>query len=257
MHDRESHSEVEIEKRAALLKEHLRKRGIELALIDFDDTLIYIQEIFLAQMAVFYEQIAHEHNLEIEVVASTLHRINRKGFETTGISVSIDGWYKRIEQFEQEMGIQVSPEHTDILMHIYQTPPRIREGATQTLDVFQKGGIQTGLVTHANNEWTFRKLEQTGLKRYFADRDIHVIDEKGFKTPDAWKEAIETYQKRPIETIVVGNSLSSDIYPAVEIGVKEAYWLNVDDGSANIAENLPENVVEIAGIHALLDELIK
>ena len=97
------------------------------------------------------------------------------------------------------------------------------EGASEGLDFIKKVGLPIGIVTHANPEWTWKKYNWLGLKRFVNWDDIFIVDENGHKTAESWRRAISYFGQSPDQCAVVGDSPRSDINPAWEIGVKHCF----------------------------------
>jgi putative hydrolase of the HAD superfamily len=104
------------------------------------------------------------------------------------------------------------------LLHLPATPlPEVvetlekltaRKGADQRLVVFTKGELQ-------DQE---NKLSRSGLLRYFDDVEI-----TSNKTQAEFLALCEHQQIHPSELVMVGNSLKSDIAPALAIGASAIY----------------------------------
>lgn len=82
------------------------------------------------------------------------------------------------------------------LAHLYRHTP-------YRLAVFTKGE----LLDQEN------KLQRSGLTRYF--HATHIVSDK---TPEAFRNLCDSLKIEPQELLMVGNSLRSDIIPALEIG---------------------------------------
>ncbi|HLD04866.1 MAG TPA: hypothetical protein VJG90_04065 [Candidatus Nanoarchaeia archaeon] len=125
----------------------------------------------------------------------------------------------------QKIGFPFSEEHLtqayEIGMSVY-NPTRARErgllpGAAETLDFLLSQEDHLILVTKGDPRPQQPKIEATEMKRWFGDH-IHVVPEKdaalflrlldGQEARNAWK---------------VGNSIRSDVLPALEAGLNVAY----------------------------------
>lgn len=97
-------------------------------------------------------------------------------------------------------------------------------GAEDLLNFLQKQGHRLVLVTKGDEWVQNRKIEALNLHRWFSD--IYIVEHK---TPKAYLDIITSLQARDrrahrkqcevASTLVVGNSFSSDIKPALEIGM--------------------------------------
>ena len=63
-----------------------------------------------------------------------------------------------------------------------------------------------------------RKLHESGL--YDAFDDVHIVSEK---TPDTYRRLARHHAVEPARMLMVGNSLPSDVLPALEAGLHAAH----------------------------------
>lgn len=106
---------------------------------------------------------------------------------------------------------------------IYDTPVTFLDGAEKTLKFLKKIDIPTGIVTHANQAWTYKKYQWLDLQRYLNWEDIYIVNENGHKTSESWQDAIKYFHLLPQECAVVGDSPRTDVNPANQIGVKYCF----------------------------------
>lgn len=90
-------------------------------------------------------------------------------------------------------------------------------GTEEVLDFLLKKGHHLILMTKGDLQWQAKKTELMECERWFDDR-IHIVDHKN-------KENIlELVGDHPVERAwLVGNSIRSDIVPALEAGIKAIY----------------------------------
>ena len=118
---------------------------------------------------------------------------------------------------------QAKSQLKQILAEMYQIPPKFVEETESGLAFLKSTGIQMGIVTHANVEWTRRKFGWLGLERFLGWDDVFVVDENGHKTKESWMEAMNYFKVRPENCVVVGDSPRSDINPVCELGVRHCF----------------------------------
>lgn len=231
-------------------REVLGEKGIEVILFDLDDTLIYTSEIFIRYMEEFAGVVAKETGIEVSLVMKALEEINNDEYKRMGVNPS--RWSVVVERLAKELGgVEEIKKHLDILKQIYLDEPRTREGVKATLGVLKETGVKMGLVTHANVEWTYRKLNHLGLWNYF--EEVVIVDENGHKKSEDWMRGIKGMGVAPENCLVVGDSLGGDIRPADEIGARTMWmpspWSVYREG------DVPEKTVQIGQISDLLSAL--
>lgn len=232
-------------------KELLDKLGIEAVLFDLDDTLIYTSEIFTKYMMMYAQAVAELSGLDPEVVLRVLQKINDEEYKRMGVSPK--RWAAVVERLAKEFshGEAEILESLPILMKIYSVEPRMRNGSRMLLDVFKATGVKMVLVTHANVEWTYFKLEKLGLLDYF---DVIVIaDENGHKKTEDWKRGMDEAEVEPKKCLVVGDNLGGDIRSGDELGARTV-WMP-SPWSVYRQGEVPERTVTIEEIFELLTAL--
>jgi putative hydrolase of the HAD superfamily len=97
-------------------------------------------------------------------------------------------------------------------------------GAEEVLKAF-RGRFKLGLITNGAADLQREKIEGSGLARYFDS--ITISGEVGVGKPDAkiFSTALASLHADPGTTMMVGNSLKSDIAAAQAIGLR-AIWFN-------------------------------
>jgi putative hydrolase of the HAD superfamily len=234
-------------------KEKLDKLGIEALFFDFDDTLIYTAEIFIKQMEEYASVVAEETGLSYEMVDEYLTKFNDEGFKTLGVNPIRwkDTVGKMADQFPDHAEAMV--KNMDILMKIYSETPRIRPGAKAVLEILKTAGVKMVLVTHANVEWTWRKLASTGLSEYFDL--VKIVDENKHKGAEDWLEAVKEMGVLPGEALVMGDSLNRDVIPAASIGARTMWLHKGSTWSMYRTGEVPKETLLLDEINQLLSAL--
>ncbi len=235
------------------IRENLKKLNIKALFFDFDDTLIYTAEIFIKQMEEYARVVAGETGLSYEVVDEYLTMFNDEGFKALGVNPV--RWKDTVGRMADQF-----PDHAeamlrniDILMKIYGEVPRVRPGAKAILEILKTVGVKIVLVTHANVEWTWKKLADTGLGEYFDL--IKIVDENKHKGAEDWLEAIEEMGILPGEALAMGDSLNGDVIPAASIGARTMWLHKGSTWSMYRTGEVPEDTVLLDEINQLLSAL--
>jgi putative hydrolase of the HAD superfamily len=235
-----------------LTAEKLRHLGIKAVLFDLDDTLIYTAEIFRACMAQYTEVVSRSLNLDKAYVGKRLDELNNDGYRKHGVSP--DRWPTVLDQLSQELKDKgVVKENIGIIMEIYTIEPRVRAGAKAILGGLIDSDFKLGMVTHADLDWTTRKLTQTGLLSYFDV--VEIADVKGDKTATDWKRGMDALGVTADQCLVVGDNLKGDIIPSVSLGARTLWmpspWFVYREGE------VPEGVVQINELSDFWDAVQK
>ena len=115
-------------------------------------------------------------------------------------------------------------------------------------------GISMGIVSNTTNPVTMKafELEGSGLKEYF-DFTIYSSGLPFRKPhPSIFQLAISRFQVQPSQILFVGDSLSTDIFGAHEVGMKTA-WLNRKKEQAELCPDYElgslEDLLRIHWVH--------
>jgi putative hydrolase of the HAD superfamily len=114
--------------------------------------------------------------------------------------------------------------------------------------------FKLGLITNGAADLQREKIEGSGLAHYFDS--ITISGEAGVGKPDAkiFSAALSSLGADPSMTVMIGNSLKSDIEPAQAAGLK-AIWVN-RTGEACSDDVCPDaEVTELSELPSLVDRL--
>jgi len=245
------------EEENALFKEKLKSLGIKAVLFDFDDTLIYTSEIFIKYMEQFINKVVEETNIEYDIINESLCRINNEEYKKMGVSPA--RWNAVVERMAKEEKFRGNENsivnNLNILKNIYLQQPRIRPGAVATLKELKNAELKLGMVTHANEEWTWRKLESTEMGKYFDT--IVIADENCHKGSEHWLTAVENLEVSPSECLVIGDNLGGDVISAASIGAKTVWLKKGSSWSVYKEGEIPADTILIDELSELLPTLKK
>lgn len=110
---------------------------------------------------------------------------------------------------------------------------------------------EVGIVTNGVYD-PRHKIVNMGLGHIFSHNKIFHAEQLGFRKPDAriYHAAIESFNKKPEETIFIGDSWTHDVIGPIEAGM-EAIWVNFRDleqPTAHIPYAIVSSVREIRDI---------
>lgn len=239
------------------LTEVLNNRGIKAVLMDMDDTLVDTSYLFISRMQRFANFVGTNSNITADrafkVMRETIGGL-RDIYKVDPTLLYIAG--KMAAQTGNvdfnSKGYREAYEH---LTDVYHLSPPVFEGVHDALEIFKGTGMRLGLVTHASVEWTNIKLTRSGLGDFFDM--VYCIDTLHEKNAQEWRNALRIAGVSSQEVIVVGDSWTSDIAPAVSLGVPHdhIYRVKTDYGHAN--KNAIDGVREINGVVMLPYQIIE
>lgn len=207
------------------LGDFLISHNIDLVLFDLDGTVLDTGPVFQQQMQAYVDFVVKKvPQLATDHVGQNLRGLNTELYKTQ--SVSSQRWVSVAEKLGHIYGPpakQAFIEGLPLLMQIYTTSPPPFPGAIDTLKAFQNTIVKTGLVTHAEENWTHIKIWDNHLENYFDD--IRIVSEHDFKGPEHWQASVTYFGTTPKRTMVIGDNLAGDIIAAHKIGVKYKVWL--------------------------------
>src|ERR1700681_2560660 len=103
---------------------------------------------------------------------------------------------------------------------VFACAPSVVSGARETLTLFRARGTRLGLLTKGDHQVQHCRIEQSGFSDLFDV--IQIVSEK---TPATIQEVVTSLGVEPGAAWMVGNSVRSDVLPAIAAGVK-AVWIN-------------------------------
>ncbi len=244
---------AEVEK----LRQWLTVNELQVVLFDLDDTLLATHRIFDEKINTLITWAATElPEYSFENLLRMFREINEQAFVTH--AVNPNRWELVTTLLGEKCGGKakdVFHDGLEVLMEIYRVVPPILPGALEVLSLFERTGVSMGLVTHANQDWTDFKLDNTGLRPFF--ENILVVDENRHKSSQDWVHAAKLFRSRSDQGMVVGDNLRGDVIAATEAGFRKVVWIDEKDNwSVYRQGNIPEGVIVVPEIAMLTQALL-
>lgn len=180
---------------------------------DADDTLWHNERVFKLteeRFASLLGDFTAEEHLRERLLAAERRNIRHYGFGVKGFTLSMVE--TAIEVTEGDVPAKVIGEileaGRDMLSHPVETLPHARE----TLEALQ-GAFRLVLITKGDLFDQERKLAQSDLDRYFDA--VEIVSDKQAET---YERIFRSHGDGPERAAMVGNSLKSDILPALQAG---------------------------------------
>ncbi len=194
-------------------------------IFDLDDTLIATREIFVRAEQTFsdeMERLGFDRNIAAHtLVEIDTENIERLGFKPTRFPSSIGETYEALcksRKSSPDPGTRRRLE--DIGRRVFTITPRVLDGAAEVLEMLTQNGDQLLLWTRGDQEVQRRNLFSSGLAHYFGK--VYVFERN--KTAKELTDIIRSNKLSPSATWVIGDSIRSDINPALEVGA-HAIWI--------------------------------
>jgi putative hydrolase of the HAD superfamily len=198
---------------------------VQLIALDYDDTLCDTIGQFRKYLNFLHSHLSYHHPaLSRKEWSSNIERINNELFEAHGVHPS--RWHILLDRLVDEFSLSpdIKASSQLVIDRIYQTPIKLHPSVYPTMEFLKSTGLHFAIVTHADEPWTHRKFDQHGLSQFLGHEDVYCIDPHGHKTADSWRTALEHFNCPPHQALIIGDSLRSDINPALQLGAR-AFWL--------------------------------
>jgi putative hydrolase of the HAD superfamily len=199
--------------------------------LDLDDLLFPNQHRFTAAklraMAVIVTALGEYAPYSWEQLERDLwrrfHAIDMQLFAEMGVSSkrTLISWVRTYVSLCGSLGLEPNPEVTKKVGEAAATfskpekydPFRITPAAGSALEELKGSGHNLHLITLGPKRQQNQKIDESGIREFFGDNII--IRQKGTK-----QKALQRIAGRfPENTVMVGDSLRSDMLPAVQVGV--------------------------------------
>lgn len=215
-------------------------------LFDLDDTLFDFRQAEKIALSKTLLHIGIEPKAEMLARYSDINLAQWKLLEQGKLTLE-EVKVRRYQLFFDEIGIAYSAKHaTEYYENLLGTGHYFVDGA-ETLLTTLSGSYRLYLVTNGSTAVQKRRIESAGISKYL--NDVFISQEIGFDKPhpeffDYCFSKIPQFKKQ--ETLIVGDSLSSDIKGGKDSGITTV-WFTADT-SEKSSEIIPNYE-----IHKLLD----
>lgn len=227
-------------------RERFEEMGVRVALIDLDDTLVDTHKVYMERMHRAARIVVGEEGEE-EFMDKWLARItkNRRKY-----SVNPKVLYESFDEVLGECAAEIRADAVEQIRCIWEEDiPEMFAGVKEFLTDLREAGLRICIVTHAGREWTDRKLLGNGLTGLVDG--VYCIDINGSKDEDTWEDVYEAEGVTVNQVIVVGDSIVSDVWPNLNLGVVADRIIRVKSKFKFGSEDVPTGVVEVESLSQL------
>ncbi|UHA73608.1 HAD family hydrolase [Paenibacillus sp. 481] len=226
-------------------------------LFDLDDTLIYCNKYFYAVVDQFLDTMTtwfkswniHEQDIKAIQTELDIAGVQQQGFVSEHFPQSMIDTYRH---FSNLTGRATAQEEEELLwklgMSVYETEVEPYPGMVETLERLRNDGHELYLYTGGQPVIQHRKIEQMQLRIYFGDR----IFIRQHKTAAALAAIVEEQGFDRSRTWMIGNSVRTDVVPALMAGLHAIYLKQPNEW----AYNLVDIDAQPAGAFATIEQLV-
>ena len=240
-----------------LKSERMKKKileGIESVVFDLDDTLISTRKVFreaITESSKFLlkSPMCSKGKRKVDEVAEMMLEIIKAIREeffvrpaimemATLLTAQLLGLDKKDKCVEKGL---------ERIRRIYNRDvPEIFEGAGETVDVFNGIGIRTFLMTHGQEDYTWRKIIGAGLIGKFEKIVCFSVDRK---KEDQWENEFDKLGLKTENILVIGDNPKADIEATIRLGAR-AVWVSsgLERERSKVEELWKKRVIEIEKI---------
>lgn len=209
-------------------------------LFDLDDTLIHCNKYFfnvINQFTVlmlewFQNCPITEKEIRAKQGELDIAMVQAEGFSSSHFPASLVLTYR---YFIERTGLKLNPRHEDLLSKLgytafeqqFEAYPDMKD----TLERLSEHHILY-LYTGGEKEIQWRKIRQLQLEQYFTDR-IFITKHK---TTEVMQEIVRNHNLDPTRSWMIGNSIRTDVIPAIESDLNAIHLPVENEWSYNVLE---------------------
>ncbi len=186
---------------------------------DADDTLWENEHFFRKAEQAFYNLV--EPLADRDAAKQVLFKTETEHIQDYGYGI-VPFILSMIETALQLSDNRLPQEQINHIIEIGQQllnhPVELLDGAEDVLKHYAKSDHKLFLITKGTLQDQERKIELSGLKRYFDN--IEIVSHK---TEATYRKILDRYNVPANQFVMIGNSLKSDILPVLNIGANAIY----------------------------------
>ncbi|UNK20875.1 HAD family hydrolase [Paenibacillus sp. N3/727] len=232
-------------------------------IFDMDDTLIHCNKYFDLILGEFFELMTtwfQEYDVTTEQIRTKQMEIDVAGVDKLGFASAnfpqslIDTYQFFCKLHHKTPVLREEEELFKLGLSVYDQEVEAYPGMVETLDSLQNEGHRLYLYTGGETRIQKRKIEQMKLADFFEDR-IYIRQHKNVK---ALEEILSTGQFNRSLTWMIGNSLRTDVVPALTAGINSIYIKQQREWHYNLVElkHEPHNVLYTVSALTEVPEII-
>ena len=234
--------------------EKWRSAMIKNIFIDLDNTLLDFKR---GEMKAIHSTLIHVGITPSDEIINRYMQINLECWRALerGEITRDQVLYGRFERLYAELGSDAPViESQDLYQHLLSLEHDFMPGAQELLDYLKSKGYRLYLATNGIPDVQYPRLADSGIDKYLDN--IFISYELGYPKPrreffDGCAQQIEGYD--PKESIIVGDSLSSDIQGGINAGMLTCHYNVWGDSYDKIKPDYSIN--HLSELKAILDSI--
>lgn len=197
-------------------------------IFDLDDTLIHCNKYFLTAIDNFLDNMLncfHEYDIDKEEIRTKQQEIDIKGVTKNGFAAEhfansfLETYASFCEKFGKPKNTQEEAALKAIASSAYNQQFEPYPFMRDVLESMKGAGYNLYLYTAGNPIIQRKKVEIVNIAHFFGDR-IYVTPHKN---AEVLQSIIKKNNLDKEHTWMIGNSMRSDIKPAIEAGIKAVF----------------------------------
>lgn len=180
---------------------------------DADDTLWHNERFFHLtkdSFAALLADYAEKPHLEERLLAAERRNLSRYGYGIKGFTLSMIE--TAIEIGGEDLPASVVREILDAGRDMLEHPVELLPGVGEAIEALARDH-RLVIVTKGDLFHQERKIAASGIADFFTG--VEIVSEK---SPATYQSAFARYGDAPEKSLMIGNSLKSDVIPAIEAG---------------------------------------
>jgi putative hydrolase of the HAD superfamily len=192
-------------------------------IFDMDDTLIPTQDVFNQTSLLVAKSLVRYLSLNVETseIIQKMNEIDLGNVKEMGFSPERfpTSWVQTFEWYANLYQKEITSEQKDDIYKkaysLYELVINPYPLTHETLSLLKTSGYPLFLLTAGTTSIQEKRIADARLADYF--KELIIVP---MKNPMVLKELLTERKIEPSEAYMIGNSLKSDIYPALEVGMK-------------------------------------
>ncbi|WP_019241216.1 MULTISPECIES: HAD family hydrolase [Bacillus] len=206
-------------------------------LFDLDDTLSHCNKYFIesknefvANMLNWFDNITEEE-IRIKQMEIDIQSINQYGLRSSRYPESLVSTYKFFcMKYNQKMDHEKMIKLRKIGFSVFDIPVQPYPEMYNVLNTLKDDGHELCLYTGGDVKTQMKKVAHLELESYFQDR-VYIFEHKNTYS---LKQILNSHNLNRSVTWMIGNSLKTDIRPALEVGIHAVHIPVKEDWSYNV-----------------------
>lgn len=225
-------------------------------IFDLDDTLVHCNKYFDLILGQYFELMTDwfsnsgivTSEIRSKQVEIDVETVSTSGLASENFPKSLIATYRYFcAKYDRPADPLQEQQLMKLGLSVYDQEIEAYPGMVETLDTLKQDGHDLYLYTGGDDTIQQRKIEQMKLDVYFDDR----IFIRQHKNVESLESILRTYPFDRSRTWMIGNSLRTDVLPALTAGINSIYLKQQNEWLYNLIElqrEMQQSVLTISSI---------